>query len=75
MGNITIFETPRPAKINDVLYPRYSATLANMGLKGQTFQAVGVVDKSNQVIVHPDDLVAPAKDPFCLNGKLVVFEQ
>ena len=71
---ITVFETPRRAKILDAKYSQFRATLASMGLPTQEFRAVGLVDQK-QVVVHPDDLVNPCQSPFTLNGSLVAIEE
>ncbi|MDP2641711.1 MAG: hypothetical protein Q8P21_00220, partial [bacterium] len=64
--NITTFTQPRQAKITDSRYGRSAHVLAGMGLPKQEFRVVGEVSDEEQVIVHPDDLSAPKRDPFTL---------
>lgn len=71
--NITLFNPPRLAFVEDKLYSRRSDVLRDMGLPTQEFRAVGQ-DADKNVVVHPDDLSVKSDKPFTLRGSIVRFK-
>ena len=69
---ITTFPTPRRARIRNDKFAVFGPTLTQMGLRAQAFRAIGLSDK-RQVIVHPDDVTGPEKNPFPITVDVVEF--
>ena len=68
---IIMFKSPRQARVKGRKFQQYSSVLFGMGLEKPEFRAIG--EKDGNIVVHPDDLSSPPKEPFTLRRDIVEF--
>lgn len=73
MSNQTVFDHPVRARIMDMPYVRYGATLVRLGLPTREFRVISENRAEGEVVVHPEDLSSPSVVPFKLRRDIVEY--